>query len=115
MPRLTRGRSGSFVGLALVGLLLTGCPHVSDVEPSPAQPGDLVEIRGIYFGVRKGESRVLLGEQPLDVTFWTDRVVRARVPAEMPPGDYALRVELESGRSADIRHRIVERPPPTGY
>ncbi|MHB8974100.1 MAG: hypothetical protein ACYC3X_26170 [Pirellulaceae bacterium] len=72
-------------------------PRLDRVHPDTARPGDDVDIYGDFHKPRNAAPRVMLVnrhgvpvERALSTSIWTDRRIRARVPAGISGDDYEV-------------------------
>jgi len=87
-------------------------PVIFSVEPSRVSPGDLMVLKGKYFGISREKSKVFLDNVPLTPSFiesWTDDTVKVRVPMVKSSG--LVSVETSGGRSKGALYILSERVP----
>lgn len=87
-------QAGNDSGPSNVVVLQTS--RVGEVRPAAARPGDWIELHGINFGVT--QALVSFSGVPSgDVGYWSNTLVRVRVPAQASSGEVRiLRGALES-------------------
>jgi hypothetical protein len=66
---------------------------IERVSSSVARAGDTVDIYGVNFGSIPGDKIVAINmgrTNRMQVLYWSDSRIRARVPAGLRPGNYRL-------------------------
>lgn len=75
-------------------LTVLGGISIHGINPSPASPGDTIEIRGVHFGgnqVTRYVSINRLGTRTrLTILDWSDNLIRAQIPDRVTAGAYLL-------------------------
>jgi hypothetical protein len=110
--------NSSHLPVVLSGPLKPGEPYISEFEPKSGSVGTMVTIRGLNFGLERGESQVLFSwiankdlnlkvkddshmQPALDYDFdyvqWSDREIKVRVPDGASSG--SLKVNTDKGTS----------------
>ncbi len=75
-------------------------PDLLSVNPSSGKAGAEVELRGCDFGSSRGSSKVTFGGvEAQEYLYWSNGVVRVRVPSGLPVGKVEVRVYTENGVS----------------
>jgi hypothetical protein len=72
---------GGYIGKKLVTITT---PFINTITPKSAAPGAKVTIDGASFGDGKGTSRLLLDNNPIPTTSWTDTQITFAVPDHYP-------------------------------
>ena len=76
-------------------------PQVSNLSPASGPAGTVITISGSSFGGAQGSGIVSIGGISATVGSWTDTVIRATVPAQVPVGNVNITVTAGSGSSSN--------------
>jgi Collagen triple helix repeat (20 copies)/IPT/TIG domain len=106
----TRDKSliGNLKPIALAIALALGTPAYADDNPatvdSVTEAGTVVTIHGGNFNLRKGQYQVFLSglATPLVVSSYSDKVIVALLPANVPPGSYILSLVKPKEKDASV-------------
>ena len=76
-------------------------PQVSNLSPASGPAGTVITISGSSFGGAQGSGIVSIGGISATVGSWTDTVIRATVPVQVPVGNVNITVTAGSGSSSN--------------
>jgi len=81
-------------------------PHVHQVAPNPAEPGELVRIEGTSFGVTQETAQALYDGQPMEIVSWSSQTIEAYVPQDRTNWTYFVKVVGEEEESNSAQHTV---------
>jgi hypothetical protein len=83
-------------------------PKLEGITPDVATGGDILVLRGMYFGREKQPgSRVVLGDIELEVKDWSASAVTVLIPHELESGSYESQIHVGGQASEVYRIQIV--------
>lgn len=92
--------------------LLAGCgekkPEVTSISPPEGTAGTEVTIKGSGFGSDQGKGVVEFGQVTAEVSSWSDGEIKAKVPAGLEKGEYAISVATDAGKSSGMEFTVKE-------
>ncbi|MDB4963973.1 MAG: hypothetical protein JWP01_3972 [Myxococcales bacterium] len=102
---------GAYLGKKLT---TTETPKVTGISPAMGRAGDIVKLTGISFGAEQDGNVVTVDGTPVpEVTAWTDKEIKFKLPAERSPavawkdGDRATVAIVANGREASALTQFV--------
>ena len=90
-------------------------PTISSVSSAWMSDGPLVIITGSDFGHQRGRGGVYFAGEPVEVEYWSDTSINARVPSGLEGGKYLITVENVAGISEPIGFELAESLVLDGY
>jgi hypothetical protein len=109
---------GGYIGKKLVSL---STPAIATIEPKVAKPGADVTISGSSFGGGGGTSRLLLDQNPIPTTSWTDTKIVFSVPSTYPSAGQAwtyphvVRIGIDLGGGTNGNEVVLQVDAPTAH
>ena len=109
------------IGAGIIDLGATGggqqLPHIDHVDPSPANPADVISINGSGFGSSPSNCWVVYENQPVidfpPALYWSDTEIRAALH-QSDHGTHALKVQCADGTESRPYMLTVEPVCPPG-
>jgi hypothetical protein len=83
-------------------------PKITSFEPQSGSADEIIQINGEGFSYGLGKNSVSFGSYNAQVVDATDTWIKCKVPFFAPPGQYTIRVTLESGTVTSVTTFTVE-------
>ena len=85
-------------------------PLASALSPTSLSPGGVVSVYGRGFGVEGSEDGVWLSGERLEVRYWSDERIDARISPSQPAGSWLIVVRANGAASLplEVEVRAVE-------
>ncbi len=111
---LVRGATVLFA-VAVAGALAAGCgtptPTITMISPTSGPGGSDAAITGSGFGRSQGTDKVLFSRTEAKVLSWTDTAIAVKVPSDLQPGSYMVKVAVGSTTSNQVAFVVKATAP----